>query len=689
MAIIELPVGRDAPITLEALEGSFTGKTITFEFHRKDAAAGAPPLATQAGVVVSATKARCVWKATGPEAGREVSCTVVYDVRVGEQVLPGAEELEVYHDWLEVTAQTDEEPAVKLARERLRVVGGGGRYEEEHLTGPDGKLRLEGLPPGARSVTFLQATTCDWGVTDPASGALECMATLTKPPAQVVLDWPRTSTGVHRQYVNFARADLRAAEHDTPLERYDSELTLRIKRRSGAARTPVYVGVEFNGDNVLRQEGRGEPLRHEDLDSPWEALEDAPNTFRGEFELDEGEESLEVKLDLGLHGGDRVTVSVGTTKECADDRGLVIENWRRVFYTEPASKPLPAEVKELMERSFALVFVELVCVGTLDLPRDDDLLRGLTGAAVRPMLDLHWTAPPAGADARTFSCLRTDGRDGSAYLSGLADERPDDLKGVPAERLRRLFVVDLLYERTKQVYKVQKAASEYPVTIPLVPAKLRVLQTPIDTEDADAKFCEVDAWNKTSEEPATRVPRVRATAAADGKSFVLSLRPGPLPTDQIKVKATCIAVEPYSGSSPDRLVTIGLQKPSVANMAATLIHELGHSLGAVPRDPPSDQRGRTFPELDDENALFVWDKGFAGSHCLHGIDEAVRARTADFRALHDGGTIGTCVMWGAARRPHQEPDRSVTEFCPTCVSYFRALTLRDREDWPPKPEDAE
>ena len=292
------------------------------------------------------------WTAQGPPTtgtNGQRSWRVRYEVKVDYQtedqsvhLEANSPEVDVYHDWVELTTVKEDGSAqpnalfdLEVSRDSRTVAGRPGLS-----SGASGVVRLDALPPGDVRITFKPG----WELVAWESGTGCALKAKVRrvPRARFVWPNPPRPAGpvaqgapplprVHTQWVNLA-ADASHKERGSVCK-----LTLALD--GGQAGEHVYVKTSYQAAQVS---GRNDKVRGiNGADSPLPAWAGAaPNTGKRVAVTQSGQAfTAEVEVECGVAGLDELTVSIGGSDRCQDE-SIVIKNMRKVKFEE--IKPVAA-----------------------------------------------------------------------------------------------------------------------------------------------------------------------------------------------------------------------------------------------------------------------------------------------------------------------------------------------------------
>lgn len=300
------------------------GDPVTFTVHK---VSDDSQLDTVDGTI---TKGKAVgdWKAKGPDpTGPDRSWRVYYKVTIGveEAVSP---ELDVYLDTLELTSQ--DEDGGSLADAGFTVyVGKKDLKGKKATTGSSGTFKMTGLPPGEPVRVEWKAPLRqlgDW-VED---GAGKKTAKLKK-SFKAKLVFPEA--GDHTQWINH-KADKKTPEHGSKLR-----VRARCVDEDGPTRKGDVFYVKVTWPDAATLSKRTSPRR---------ALEGGKKTdwsgdgFGKKVTIKKDGDDCVFEVQLGMAGGDTVTIEVGGTDTVDDGAKVEVKNDRKLYYQITKNKAAAA-----------------------------------------------------------------------------------------------------------------------------------------------------------------------------------------------------------------------------------------------------------------------------------------------------------------------------------------------------------
>jgi hypothetical protein len=313
-----------------SVTGVDDGESATFEVKK---ASDHSVLATVEGTIEGG-KAVGTWSPDIDVDGDARGVRVYYTVQAGGHSTR-APELEVYLDWIEITSQ-DQDGKVLVD---VPYILKSGPFERRGTTGMSGTHREVDVPPGDVKFEWVGPyELIEWvDQTGPTRKAK------LKKLARMGFVWPSPENGngtrwwmddgseiplhdkyhAHVQLTNHTKTP----EHPEWGSRLQCTLSA-IPIEQGVSGQKVYVKAVWPpvADRSKRNSPKRELVRG--VDKPW-----AKGINEKGLELALGADGGDVtfEVELGLAGGDTVTLMVGCTPRCEDAK-IVVTNQRKVFY---------------------------------------------------------------------------------------------------------------------------------------------------------------------------------------------------------------------------------------------------------------------------------------------------------------------------------------------------------------------
>ncbi len=627
-------------------------------------------------------KATTTWAAVGPdEAGAERSHRVYYVVTVNSTEKTTSPELEVYHDWVEVTSKGEDDAALADMRFVLTVKSGGFGKAIKGSTGSTGTFKVDNLPPGE--------VTVDWQ--SPARLVEWTEETATKRAAKLkkafraALVWPKA--GAHVQWVNHKA---KPGQPD-----WGSKLKVRVGVHTDDGPSKkgdeVYIKLEYPPEGELSK--RQEPKRGA-KGAAATAWSKPMLGLTKKVAADGGE--VEVEVELGLAGGDKVKIHVGGTEAC-DDEVVEVTNWRRIYYqlTRPDSMTVH------------------------DMARTDERMKQCFVVYER-FKELTFTRDEAPAEVKGSWLLGSD--------LGLTDDRKDKLLLIAGDHnatwFRKKFdtskgklgidltLCDLQFDAgetkktrvTSKIVPVMTAAEQdvmledgkvaFPVSLtdgghPFISGTWEALNPPKGKKLKGKLTKDALQVDKTTRTVKVVLPKASkddpGNLVGDGTGGTYKVR------CTIKLQA---AFGPFNGWSDGAhlMVVLGTDAQVFNDV---VMHEVGHSMKQAASGDNKPPKGLTLAD----HAYIYEEHGHSGDHCNYGLDDAGATHVMRFKPdgavefvdlvgaaseqPHYGrvkkkvGTeyrsvFGTCVMYGGSGAGW-----APTGYCEHCLPFVKAQSLED------------
>jgi hypothetical protein len=425
----------------------------------------------------------------------------------------------------------------------------------------------------------------------------------------------------------------------------------------------IFLKAEFGAGNGDRKNSAGEVMKGK--------------THAESKGADEKGEA-EFEIEVGYAGGEKITLSVGSTDECKDDK-VVIETWRKLYYELMAPECMKPRLGKLV-------------VGGKDVW---DLKQTTRDWAAERLKRVHVQYECKQShifeDAKVSKWLHPGsylGKPaGDYYVLGSPAAYDHDPVAFGAAENRTIFVrccdvVSDAFPASAMEQDVHAADSEHggPDIFLVDPG------TGNPSVEDSVRWEAVPGAGAAATHPGQGKSGTLPRAAIELKTRTtyaihLSGEPaalvGPASATKcpIRVRWQWRRADPYNGSASGGRQLMNLGRP-LKPVAATICHELGHSMGQTviengryKRKPPD---GLEYPPVVPAGEVYD-GHGHVGSHCAAGLTAAEKGR-ASYGALQ-----GTCIMFGAGG-DEEEPARQ--NYCDTCNKYIRSRNLSDvRSGW--------
>ncbi|MBX3469082.1 MAG: hypothetical protein KF878_19600 [Planctomycetes bacterium] len=662
---------KDAKLELRVAGGK-AGDPVTFTIYK---VSDDSQLDTIDGTIQKG-KAVATWTAKGPAPDAAARAWRVYYSAVVDGVTATSPEMEVYLPDVEVSSVGEDDAALADMRFELAVLEGKKKTKTvKGHTGSSGTFKVQNLPPGEVQVTWLApARLIDW-VEDTAGKKKARLkksftAELVFPPA-----------GDHKQYVNLP------ATKDHPEWGNKLKVRMRVHPDDGPSRPgdEFFVKVEYPPEDQLSK--RKVPARKL-AGAKAQAWADLGTTVKVKAEGAEGT----VELELGLAGGDQVTLKVGGTDTC-EDAEVTITNWRKLFYVMQRNAGSVIHGMQRTADTLADVFVEY--------ERHDEVT--FTKADTPPSMAGSWVAGKEFGVATEQLVIGSHNR--KWFREKFAKVAiPKDMKQCTID----LIVCDQQYDGVDGWSKPHKDTTTTKLTTDngwseafdgeLFPANLNDAKHPMTSGSwrctapkgkpgHGVKGTVTQEMITVDRSKETKKVHIDLTKAPKGDPASLV---GDGTADKYPVEVTITVVfakGPYLGESANEHQLIVLTAGADC-FNDTVVHELGHNMRQAPskgNKPPAALK------LDDHPHKYE-GHGHTGPHCAHNLDAVATHVWADdysskgpvatkatdepdYDLLCDAAgdlVHGDCVMYGSG--PSDDPSPSAG-FCDDCKPYVLAKGL--------------
>lgn len=499
-------------------------------------------------------------------------------------------------------------------------------------------------------------------------------ATVKKLKFTARLEFPRPpgddKSKPHKQYVNLTPG------RTTPHYGSSVKVVVAGKGAEGQPGDEVFLKAEYDGNNSDRSPPDGG---------------NAKGTVR-EHKLQIGSNmKASFELPLGHAGGDRVTIKVGTTPDCADDE-VIVENWRRIHYELMSPQMLLTNgtlaegtladgtngydynnvIKDWFKDRLDKGFVEYVCCESHVYPD---------------------SAIPAGqkVDGSTFA----GGTPGREYFTfgknrftplGFAFHRTSDPLTVAVWLCERAF--SYAYGATHADFATGPQTDLKSATATLIaPGNLfpKRLDEGDDTVIEATWEAVVDAV-ATPDHPGvgqrgpipaswldfTKGPN-RLGITLQGTAATL-VGPAGAAKCPIRIKLKWFTYYEINGNAGQGEQTMVVDRPHPST-ACTICHELGHSMGMAVLESNAKSRkapppaGLAYPKTVLEGGDVYDDThGHKGAHCANGCP----GRPVGAAKFSFSGKQGTCIMFGEGA-DEEVPKRQ--NFCAGCLTQIKGRRI--------------
>ncbi|MCW8140014.1 MAG: hypothetical protein KIT58_14040 [Planctomycetota bacterium] len=496
-----------------------------------------------------------------------------------------------------------------------------------------------------------------------------------------------------RQYVNDTSEDegadgkgrfvkLKAqTKDDASLGKQGDEVFVRVTFTNPTKRTKpdrMLVGVD-----LVKDDARSAPRRE---------------VFNGRTALgDDGTVTLTVALGVG--GGERCLVEVGSTEACSDDR-FELESWRQVYYQVTVAEGLdPKPALDLVNKGLNHSFIMATPMEEefTTIPADDG------GCPPGSWCDGTEIGKSAGKVLRAGSGNNRQGND-DALHTAYFKYAGHDKEHLIAHLIFIHYMCDIdCGDGTQRISGKKEFAEKHKIEWPpgsgtkaygfhIRPRhhhpqgfaeKWRLFATSYrrgsmrkgaQTDSVYMAQWQCKAKNKAGDIPADHVKYLVGKGADSCYAAVK------FPDDAVKhlddgeeLTVSYYAdffTEPYCGMSDGKniiLINGTADKKAVAN---TIVHEIGHGIGMCCDKDILKPSGKVdkIPDLPDprgEHGRWYEDHGDQGDHCANAVNELSYKKLSSSMLWR-----GDCVIFG-----HDQPLTMPLKFCGRCDTILRAMEV--------------
>jgi hypothetical protein len=610
------------------------------------------------------------WTARGIEKDK-LQMTVFYEVKAGDLKGESLEEIVIYTPQIEVMAKEDgSNKALPLVLCTLKVTPDSrytipdaspwkGKVSTTKRTDETGKTVFDNLPPGDYELSWRSPfSLVKWTKSSGAEREAQ-----VKRGVKAVFVYPQP--GKHIQYVNLPAA----AENPEQ----GPALTVRAKvdpvLGEGRAGDVIYCKATYGDENSDRN------------DDPKPEFEGKPGTKKEVYtekkELENDNGTVSFSLNLGVAGGDKVTLELGGTEACEDQK-VEICTWRQLAICPvlpAADYPLPGgtfpgSVVDLVTKVFEPVYIKPVfepAVTVLPDPSWDSYKLVEVGPDLAEKLGL-----PRGK----VYFHKANSSPAEKYKKAFTTPPPD-------ENPRVYIVLGYTIYREQGGCDVRLNFEMTSDDSGWIDAKGSIL--PIDPTGQPSfgydKKWDAGGGKKGAIEPDwvqidQKAKRVRLILPKDSEND-----PGTIASAENPVKIK-LNLKTYAyaagGYITDRdwiaVMYRGESNGGVQKFAYALLHELGHSMDQAAFEVKS------MPGMTHDHPYHYGDSskndsnnhGHKGPHCRFGLP-AGKESEPSYPKLLEEGIHGACIMYGGVG-PKTDYGKTL-QLCETCQKYFRAWHL--------------
>lgn len=587
------------------------------------------------------------WEAKGPGPDDKEQGWDVYYKAKCKGLETKATPMFVYTDWVEVESVDEDGKSLPDASFTLSVKGGG--EPRTRTTGTAGKRKEEHLPPGEVTIKWNKPyKLIEWVDQD---GPKRKAKLKVVPVAKLV----SPKKGEHTQWVNL-KADEAKPEQG-------SKLKLKVTLEGGGAKkgSKVYAKVVFDEKAVSARNDPAPRLFEGGISADWCKQGGEEGELAGDPPAKDHEAVFD--LELGLAGGDQVTVWVGGSEEC-DDEKVVITNWRKIYHQVTKPKPMTPHDAAPLKAALDEVFVDYEKYKTVDIdPADkgipagswmDGAEFGLPGKKLLNIGDHNssWFRGKFDDSKTPLGChLMLCDKQYDGGESGSYHEQTIEVEGVTTDtkevKINEAGSFDVFAIAIQDGNAAIQSGSKWTSTAPS--------GHPMNGKSGDitADMCTIN--NHTNRDHI--VVKLPTGTAGDGKPATGKDAKDASTKHPVKLKLVVrVARGPFLGESDGKHQLIVLS-PNAKAFSATLGHELGHSIRQALKE--------VAPGLDKaKHTRLYTGKGHQGEHCATGLSDD------DFKkASFKGLALGSCIMYGALS-PKDDPPTG--RFCEACLPFVRA-----------------
>ena len=623
-------------------------------------------------------RAEGTWeKAKGPDKPAMVR-KLGYHLEVdGDKLANLPDEIQVWAKEVEVLAKTKDDKPYAGALVRLQQTSEKNPAESANVlrkTDPGGKVVWRLAFPGAVRASFEPPYFLidkKWT----KGGPLDWEAKVEK-LVPVKLQWPPPGA-THKQWVNL----------DVDIAHPEFGPTLKVKVVAGKdgaldAGSKIFLKAEFGATNSDRTPMTGGKKKGEKLE-----LEKDPDPTGG----------AEFEVPIGFAGGDSITVSVGSTKECKDS-SVTVQTWRKLFYELMAPecmKPrlveadgkwdLNATTRQWSRERLEAVFVSYELKAS-HVFGDDKVTNWLHEGAYlgKPAGTYYVLGSPAGYNADPVPFGAAENRTLFVRCSDIVADAN------PAADIELQVDAAVKSYNGPEIYKVDPGTGDPSVSNVTWTADLDPVAMPAHPGVSGGAA-------KTGALPVGAIQLVTKTSfkvvlSGEAATLVGALGAAKCP---IKVKWKWKTADPYNGSASGGRQLMNVGRP-LKPVACTICHELGHSMGMtvlekatdnthVAKDQPSIFQRKPPEGLEYPPPVPAGDTydghSHTGSHCAASLT-VVQKGLASY-----GGLGGTCIMFGEGG---DDPEPSRDSYCDSCKKYLKARNLSDlKSNWTARSKPAD
>ncbi len=618
--------------------------------------------------------AEAQWEATGPDEAKEMSLTVCCDVEAGETKAQ-LEPIVVFFDHIKVVAKDAKNSSdplpLALCKIEMEIDSRFSMFRDHPWWGKksrvlradeNGEILFDNLPPGNAKLSWrapfkLKKWTKKTGAEREAQVERKFIAKLLNPKA---------GTALQRQFVNLSPSPTDSSRGSDLLLRVGADPAFSASR----AGDKVYLNVKCDPENSDRNDDPKPVVEEKELKKGKEIKLDKAIAEDGGF--------AEFRFNFGAAGGDKFTISVGGTDDCADLE-LQVETWRKVWIVPvrpslsfPLEKNhLPEAIRAKSQKAFDAAYIELAFEPAITVNPDDDWY-GYKLVICDPD-----TSETLGLARKTHYFHRT-------YSPPHPHYRKKFLAGdAPPDREPRFYLLlghgiyseSNGYHATLEMEEPETDWFDVAVSLlPVDPAGEPIVKGSglSRWEDTQGNSGEVtDAFIEVNQQE--RKLKVKLPTDEIGAPGNLASKENP-----IKLRLSLRSYGFMAGGAipgcPDWL-SICWRGDEVLAAAYTLLHEYGHAMEqAVGPAAMEKMPGLSLnhPHTYGMNTEHPKQHGHQGPHCNFGLTSG-DAGKANYADLIREGIHGSCIMFGGIG-PKTDYAKAL-QICEHCLPYFKAWKL--------------
>jgi hypothetical protein len=670
------------------------------------------------------------WKTKGPPTDGDDGqrqWRVGYTVKVTREGQPeleaASQQIDVYHDWVEVKSVAEDGSDLLNATFDLKVKQGTKvvATKKKQSTGKTGKVKIKGLPAGEIEIVWTAPfVLVEWQSSTGCN--LRAKLKIVKVAKFV---WPKLPAGAspppHKQYVN-QDADPKKPEQGTKIK-----LKLKLEKAGPSgpkAGDELWVRCSYATAQVTQRDDPVRGIVSPDAAADW--IGAAPNTGK-KLTVDKALEAT-CEVELGVSGLDAFTIDIGGSEEC-DDAHLNIVNWRRLWIDvlQPSntgsnkctdftvfkpdrsaglSDPILGKISSEMAKlgiEFAAIrsaFFDathitaenkkaLVSASIFGKPADKKAIL-CTDAAFQHLYDTKSTNR---TNQRVISTVWCD-----FIVRGITFDRTFDLETADETKALGGSSIEWAFDEDPTgagpgVTQFRWKTTHYE-SAPGVWTEITAAGDPggskkdWQTVALPAAVAERKAWIECTKVREVRIKlpaRAGAANAGDPGHFLTQPAPGGA-EGTVKVRIQVSLRFAGGRSTTNGMGWHGYIYASTRlgthhnnGLACMLLHELGHNLGMAYADKTVDatygrNAGKKIPGIDFPagvaTGIVYGEKGHKGTHCAAGVGAVLRG-DADYQSGPNWQAISnaaTCTMYGSMDMSQD----SARVFDPDCTSFLRA-----------------